>query len=308
MKKKRRLMMLIGFFVILLGLVALNYPYVSGRLNDIFAYKEIQGFAVQVEEMDTSEVDALLEKADAYNKALAGSGSLEGFKDFELIQDGAVLGSLEIPQIGVNMAVRYSTSNDVLNRGLGLVEDTSLPVGGPSTHSVISGHSGMASMKALTDLTSLQLNDIFFVHSFGRDMAYKVDQILVVLPWENEALAIESGEDYCTLLTCTPYGVNSHRLLVRGKRIADYDFSKPIEEVTTVEERLSTVEIVRRVFFYVSVVILVVMIVALIVEFTRKPKKKGNAKGKNSCNPDTQANVKSKTSGGITDEQKNISD
>lgn len=308
MKKKRRLMMLIGFFVILLGLVALNYPYVSGRLNDIFAYKEIQGFAVQVEEMDTSEIDALLEKADAYNKALAGAGNIEEFKDFELIQNGAVLGSLEIPQISVNMAVRYSTSNDVLNRGLGLVEDTSLPVGGPSTHAVISGHSGMASMKALTDLSSIQVNDVFFVHSFGRDMAYRVDQILVVLPWENEALAIEPGEDYCTLLTCTPYGVNSHRLLVRGKRIADYDFSKPIEEVVVVEERLSTVEIVRRVFFYVSIAILVVMIVALIVEFTKKPKKKTDQKGKSGINAETQTNDERMNTGGITDEQKNISD
>lgn len=286
MKKrtKKRLRLIVGFLIILFGLVALNYPYVSGLLNDVFSYKEIQGYVTEVKEKDTSEVDALLARANEYNKALAGQGDIEQFSDFELLQDGTLLGSVEIPTINVNLVVRFSTSNDVLNKGLGLVENTSLPVGGPSTHAVISGHSGMASMKVLTNLTSVKEGDIFFVRSFAdiaheRDgLAYQVDQILVVLPWENEELAIVPGEDYVTLLTCTPYGVNSHRLLVRGKRI-EYDFQHPAPEVVEAqEERLSDVELIRRIFFYVSIGILAIMLVVLIVEFVKKPKKKAPKK------------------------------
>lgn len=286
MKKrtKKRLRLIIGFLIILFGLTALNYPYVSGLLNDAFSYKEIQGYEMEVKEKDTSEVDALYARAEQYNQALSGQADIEQFNDFELLQDGAYLGTVEIPTINVNLVVRYSTSNEVLNKGLGLVEKSSIPIGGPSTHAVISGHSGMASMKVLTNLTSMKEGDIFFVRSFAdvaheRDgMAYQVDQILVVLPWENEELAIVPGEDYVTLLTCTPYGVNSHRLLVRGKRI-EYDFQHPAPEVVEQQtERLSDVEIIRRVFFYVSIGILVIMLIALVVEFVKKPKKKAPKK------------------------------
>lgn len=273
--KQKRIKLIVGFLIILIGLVVLNYPYVSGLINDTFAYKEIQGFEQEVKQIDNSERDTAIETANAYNKALAEAGDITPFKSFKYLQPNEQISTVEIPSIGVNMIVRYGTSNQVLDKGLGLVEDTSLPVGGPSTHAVISGHSGMASMKILTNLTSVKVGDVFFVHTLGIDMAYKVDQILVVEPWDNKDIAIVPGKDYVTLLTCTPYGVNSHRLLVRGERIADYDFSVPaVEQEVVVEERLSDVELMRRIIFYASIGIVGILLIVTIVEFFRKPKKK----------------------------------
>lgn len=298
--KSRRIKLIIGFFIILIGLVLLNYPYLSGLLNDVFAYKEVQGYEMEVKEMDTSERDAKISTARLYNEALAGNGNPESFKDFSLLQDGAVIGTVDIPQINAKLAVRYGTTNEVLDKGLGLIENSSIPIGGPSTHAVISGHSGMASMKALTNLTSVKIGDVFFVHTLDIDMAYKVDQILVVEPWDNSALAIEPEKDYVTLLTCTPYGVNSHRLLVRGVRI-EYDFSVPvIEQEVQVEERLSTVELTRRIIFYVSCVVLAIMVIALIVGMIVPPKKK--KKKKAAANPKP---LKELNEGGLKDDEIN---
>lgn len=263
-KKKRLLTGIIGFLIITLGLVALNYPYMSGVLNQVFAYKEAEVYMQEIQETDTHELDERIEMAHEYNTALATGKNLNKYKDFSLLQEGAMLGYVEIPQINIYMAVKYSVSNEVLKHGLGLVEDSSLPVGGESTHAVISGHTGMASKKILTDLTQMQEGDIFFLHIMGLDMAYQVDQIKVVEPWDASELQIVPEEDYVTLLTCTPYGVNSHRLLVRGTRI-EYDFTAPIEEVIPEETRISDVERTRMIIAYISAAVFIFLLIFVII-------------------------------------------
>lgn len=255
----------IVFVIILFGLVLLNYPYLSGVITDAFA---VQVGTKAVEEMaqdDDGKNAELLKRAEEYNAALAMGADLSEFADFELIQPGALLGYLEVPQIDVYMPVRYGTIPDVLDRNLGCVEETSLPVGGLNVHSSISGHTGMATKKMLTDLTAVQKGDVFFMHTLGRDLAYRVEQIDVVLPSEDELLAIVPGHDYMTLITCTPYGVNDHRLLVRGERI-EYDFTKPaVEQQVSTEKRLSDVQRTRIYIAIGSGIVLIGLLVYTII-------------------------------------------
>ena len=133
------------------------------------------------------------------------------------------MGYVEIPCLGISMPVFHDTSEDSMQRGAGHLYGTSLPVGGKNTHAVIAGHRGLPSMKAFTDLDQMKEGDIFILHMLQRELHYQVDRIETVLPSETEALGIKPGEDYVTLLTCTPYGINSHRLLVRGRRITSAD-------------------------------------------------------------------------------------
>ncbi len=272
MLKQEHVRRLISCLVITVGLLGLNYPFLAGVVNDLFAYRELQGYQTEIQNTDDAELAQTLETARAYNAALSSGGSLTEFEDFTLLQTDALLGYVEVPQIGVYMAVRYGTENEVLKQSCGLVEDSSLPVGGESTHAVISGHTGMASKKMLTDLTQMQTGDIFFLHALGQDLAYQVDQITVVEPWDVDELAIVKGEDYVTLLTCTPYGVNDHRLLVRGSRIV-YDFSTGPTEQQSSAMRYSTMERLRIGIAAVSGLIFVGMVIALLC--TGKQKKAG---------------------------------
>ena len=268
--------------IVTFGLLLLNYPLLSGIINDMFAIHGVQVYQQEVEKIDDTARKETLEALHAYNEELAkGNGSPVVVGAIEYVQPGALLGYLEVPSINVYMAVRYGTTSEVLERDLGLMEGTSLPVGGPSTHACISGHTGMASRKMLTDLTAVKEGDVFFFHILGEDLAYKVDQIDVVLPSEDELLAIVPDEDYMTLITCTPYGVNDHRLLVRGTRI-DYDFSAPASEQSEAlqtDRRLSGVERMRYIVAAVSLLILLALIV-FTIRGTIKDKKRREIKAK----------------------------
>ena len=234
-KTRRRI---IAFAIILCGVVMVNYPTLATFVNNFFAYREVGNYERQIDAMDQAQLDQEMETAQAYNRSLPMSfpadpfteqniNKFEGteFADFDMIQDGAVLGYIDIPKISIYQTIYYGTSKEVLDKGLGVVENSSLPVGGPGTHSVISAHSGLASRKLFTDLDKMEEGDLFFVHVLDQHFAYQVNQIKVVLPENAEDLKIEQDHDYVTLLTCTPFGINDHRLLVRGERI-DYDFSQ----------------------------------------------------------------------------------
>ena len=275
----------VAFAIVFLGLILLNYPLLSSFINDAFS---VHGQAVYEEEVASLSDEERLAKLDAmrsYNNCLAVGGEVPKSELLsEIVSPGYLLGYLDVPSINVYMAVRYGTTADVLEKDLGLLEGSSLPVGGTSSHACISGHTGMASRKMLTDLTAVEKGDMFFFHVLGEDLAYQVDQIKVVLPSEDEALAIVPGEDYMTLITCTPYGVNSHRLLVRGTRV-DYDFSDGDgSNSLPITRRLSTVEMVRYGIGIVSVVIVIVMLVltirGTIQDKRRRENKLQNAKMK----------------------------
>lgn len=258
MSRKTRRWALFAFVAI--GLILLNYPLIAIWVNDAFAIRNDAALMVE----DDSGMDAeKLSAMRAYNAELAkGNKNPENIGVLDLLQPGALLGYLEVPTINVYMAVRYGTSTEVLEKDLGLLEGTSLPVGGVNSHACISGHTGMASKKMLTDLTAMEIGDIFFFHTFGLNLAYQVDEINVVLPSENDLLQIVPGEDLMTLITCTPYGVNSHRLLVRGKRLPNYDFSKSAaEQGGSVTRRLSDVERMRYIVALISLLLLILMLI-----------------------------------------------
>ncbi len=272
---------IIAILIILSGVLVFCYPTIASYVNDFFANRAVAEYTEKVSGYDEEELEKELAMAYAYNQSLpfaypadpfSGSqiSNFTGteFEDFDLVQDGAMIGYVEIPTIDVFLPVYYGTSEEVLDKSLGLVENTSLPVGGPGTHSVISGHSGMASRKLFTDLNQMEEGDLFFIHVLSQDFAYKVNQIKVVLPTETEDLMIEAEHDYITLLTCTPLGINDHRLLVRGERI-DYDFSSEEYKDISLQDQTD-----RRLLIAGAMVGIVVIIMVIILGAGKRKKRK----------------------------------
>ena len=187
----------------------------------------IQNYDETVHSMDTEKLDAAKEAARRYNQQLgnaldrdaAGEAEDTGTSYVDLIDVGESLGYITIPKIDVNLPIYEGTSDDVLLKGVGHLEGSSYPLGGESTHSVLTGHRGLAEAVLFTDLDKLQEGDKFYLHIMDEVLAYQVDQVKVVLPEETDDLTIVQGQDYCTLVTCTPYAINTHRMLVRGIRV-----------------------------------------------------------------------------------------
>ena len=221
---------LINIFLILAlvaGLSLLLYPTVSDYWNSLHASQAVASYDQAVKSMDEGKYDELLQRAGQYNLDLFLRGSLFALTDEERedynsqldIDGSGVMGYIEIPTIKVSLPIYHGTSDDVLQVAVGHLEWSSLPVGGESTHCVLSGHRGLPSAKLFTNLDQLDEGDLFVIRTLDEVLTYEVDRILIVLPSELQALAAEEGKDLCTLVTCTPYGVNSHRMLVRGHRV-----------------------------------------------------------------------------------------
>ena len=216
---KQRLPLLIIYLILVVGIGVMGYPVASNWLSVYTASVSIADYDKVVEEKDTSDLDAMMEEARRYNDALSGKGSKVSVAKYDdLLAATEAIGYLEIPKIGVYMPIYHGVSDEVLAKGIGHIEETSLPVGGESTHSVLSGHTGLPAAKILTELDKMEEEDLFYIHVLNQVLAYKVDQIKTVLPEETDDIQIIEGEDHVTLLTCTPYGINTHRLLVRGAR------------------------------------------------------------------------------------------
>lgn len=230
--------LVILLFVVALALIL--YPYVANYLFEHRTESTVNAIEAAVEKIgDSKRLEATL-AAKQYNLALASSrirltdpfaeeqlkGQAEEYNSLLCMTEDGVMGTIEIPAIKVSLPIYHGTEATVLEKGVGHLHGTSLPVGGSGTHAVLTGHTGLSNKKLFTDLTELVEGDIFLLNIMGEKLAYKVDQIKVVLPTELDDLYVTNGKDYCTLITCTPYGVNTHRLLVRGER-TDY------EEVTS---------------------------------------------------------------------------
>lgn len=203
------------FFV---GIASILYPSVSNLISLITAKTTIKSYNEDIQNMTEEDLSSLFQKANQFNIDL-----FNGKIDYEnakcLNRKDNVMCYLDIPCINVYLPVYYGTSKEVLEKGCGYLENTSLPVGGKNTHSVISGHTGLPSAEMLTNLDKAKLGDVFYIHISGEILAYKIDDIHAVRPDEVDYLRIVEGKDYLTLLTCTPYGINDKRLLVRGTRI-----------------------------------------------------------------------------------------
>lgn len=225
--------------IMLIGLAVFLYPSVSDWWNSMHASRAIAGYVDAVDELSEAEKDAMLEAARMYNDSLSEGVhfnlSDEEYAEYESILDvtgTGIMGYIQIPSIGVNLPVYHGVDEGILQIAAGHIPGSSFPVGGDGVHSVMSGHRGLPSAKLFSDLDKLDEGDVFTVTVLDETITYMVDQIRIVLPEETDELGIVNGKDYSTLVTCTPYGINSHRILMRGHRIAGLDgIAAPAEAV-----------------------------------------------------------------------------
>ena len=233
---KKHLSTIILILIFLVGLCLVLYPTVADYWNSLHQSRAIATYAEEVAHIDTEKYTAVWLAAVAYNQNLRKRDNIFLLSDTqkaqydELLNIGGngVMGYIEIPAIGVSLPVYHGTDEAVLQIAIGHLEWTSLPVGGESSHCVVSGHRGLPSAKLFTNLDQLQVGDTFLSRILDETLTYEVDQIKIVLPNETDDLLIQGGKDLCTLVTCTPYGVNSHRMLVRGHRVENAEIAKTI--------------------------------------------------------------------------------
>lgn len=276
MKKHLSTILLVVILVVGVGL--LLYPTVSDWWNSFHQSRAIASYTEELAALDTSEYDRLLEEAEAYNRELLEKSNPYAFSEEEdaayrkhlslRAEGGGVVGEILIPKINVDLPIYLGTDESILQIGVGHVEGSSLPVGGPSTHSVLSGHRGLPSARLFTDLNLVSEGDVFVLHILNETLTYEVDRILIVDPDDMKDLAVEEGEDYCTLVTCTPYGINSHRMLVRGHRIENQE-AEAILTITSGATRIDPVMVVP----FAALPLLLLLGVWLMVS-TRRGKKK----------------------------------
>lgn len=282
---KRRLPLVFIFLFLLVGVAIFMYPKVSNWLSLYTSRVEIGSYNNAVKEMDTSQLEALEKDANNYNEALAkkDTQALSVINYQALLTVTDAIGYVDIPKINIYLPIFHDMSDEVLQKGVGHMSGTSLPVGGKSTHAVLPAHTGLPSAELFTDLDQMELGDVFYIHVLGKVLAYKIDQIKVVLPEDDSDIQIVEGEDYVTLLTCTPYGINDHRLLVRGTRIPYEESSKEIAKTPPTQddaEEQLPVEVI--VTFAVLILAVVVIAIVLLILFLPVGKKRKNKEKKKS--------------------------
>ena len=274
MKKKNwsNIILIVVFFV---GLSVLLYPTVSDYWNSLHQSRAIATYSDAVEEMDTSDYERMWAEADAYNEKLYESGHGLGLaedekEEYESILDVSgtgIMSYIEIPSIKCSLPIYHGTDEAVLQIAVGHIEGSSLPVGGVNTHCVLSGHRGLPSAKLFSDLDKLEEGDLFMIRTLDQTLTYEVDQIRIVLPEEIDDLKIVEGEDLCTLVTCTPYGINTHRLLVRGHR-TEYVEKKVEEEQKEVQTKKTDIRLM--IAGGAGVLILLIIIIVIVIKRRRK--------------------------------------
>ena len=280
-KNKSTAILILVFFV---GLSLLLYPTISDYWNSFHSSKAIATYAAEVAKLDPISYDQIWEEARTYNKMLAEKRnkyilSEKEYAAYEKLLDitgRGIMAEIEIPSVRVDLPVYHGMDESVLQVAAGHLEWTSLPVGGESTHCVISAHRGLPSAKLFTNLDELAEGDVFLLRTLDELLTYEVDQILIVEPEDISALHIESGKDLCTLVTCTPYGINSHRLLVRGHRVETVEtlsWAKVTSDALQVEPIIVAP-------LLALVIIAVLLVVVGISDNYKKKERRGNKHGK----------------------------
>ena len=273
--KKEHISTIIIALIFLAGLGFLLYPTVSNLWNRAHQSRAIATYTKQVEKLDDSQNKEMLKAARKYNKSLLKKSdhwklSKKDKKKYESLLDVSgtgIMGYIEVPKIDCSLPIYHGTDEGALQIAIGHLEGSSLPVGGKSTHCVLSGHRGLPSARLFTDLDQMEEGDIFILNILGRKLAYEVDQIKVVLPEEMSDLEIEEGKDLCTLVTCTPYGINTHRLLVRGHR-TKYVEKKVEEEQKKVQTKKTDIRLM--IAGGTGVLILLIIIIVIVIKRRRK--------------------------------------
>lgn len=279
MKKNRGNSMTTLFLVLMLfaGLSLLLYPTVSNYWNSLHQSRAIAAYVEQVAQIDNETFDQLREQARAYNRTLVGKAyrydmtrqEREEYLGLLNVSENGIIGYIEIPDIHCELPIYHGTDANALQVGVGHIEGSSLPVGGESTHCAISGHRGLPSAKLFSDLDKLKVGDRFSLRVLDDTLTYEVDQVHTVLPEEMDELEIVEGEDYCTLVTCTPYGINTHRLLVRGHRVENSTDKEPAR-VATDETRT---EPLGKISILLPVLVFAILLMLLLVFLLPKRKK-----------------------------------
>ncbi len=219
----RRLITILSAIVCIVSLGAVIYPLISEHVIKCRQEEMIIAVEKQITAAPDEKLTAEYAAAEEYNRCLLSGGQLSPYSDLLNLSGDGIMGVLEIPKIDVTLPIYHGTDNTTLSKGIGHLYGTSLPVGGKGTHAALSGHSGMAGQRMLSDLDQLVIGDCFTLRVLGKNLTYQADQIKIVLPENVSDLAIDPEKDYVTLVTCTPYGVNTHRLLVRGVRVAEQE-------------------------------------------------------------------------------------
>ena len=270
-KDKTVIFLTLGFLV---GICILLYPAFSSYWNSKTQSRAITNYESVLENLKPEDYAAIFENAHAYNKALYETDfpltdypDVPGYNDTLCITGNDMIGYLKIDRIGVELPIYHGTSDSVLSRGVGHLQGSSLPVGGENTHSVMSAHRGLPSAKLFTDLDRMEIGDTFQIVVLDQVLTYQVDQIKVITPRELGDLQIVEGMDYCTLFTCTPYGINTHRLLVRGVRIETMK-EKPALYVSNEAFRIEPLLVTPA----VAAPMLLVLLIHLLVKYREPPK------------------------------------
>ena len=274
---KKHLVNLILFAIILVGMGLMAYPTFADWWNSFHQARAIQSYAKAVSNLDREEYDRIIAEAEEYNRRISETGVHWNMKEEEIreynrmlsIDDSGIMGYIDIPKINVRLPLYHGIEDRVLEVAIGHIAGTSLPVGGEGSHCVLSGHRGLPSARLFTDLDKIVEGDTWTLTVLDRTYTYECDQIRVVEPTDLSALAIEEGKDYCTLVTCTPYGINTHRLLVRGHRV-----DNPQGDVAVVADAMIIDSVYVAPFIAAPIILILVLIVLL---GNRKPKK--GAKG-----------------------------
>lgn len=267
--------------VFLLGLLVLLYPTLSDVYNKLRNQSLIVNYEDVVSNISDVDYSKMMADAKAYNDQHKVNVFVDAFNGEEYILShpydtllnpagNNIMGHIEIPKINVKLAIGHGTGTEILEKGVGHIEGTSLPIGGKGTHSVLSAHRGLPSAKLFTDLDEIDINDKFFIYILNEKLAYEVDQINVIEPTEVELLAIDENEDLVTLLTCTPYGVNSHRLLVRGHRIPY------VEDDVAIEASHHTIAERDKPVLILVIGLVLLFIIVLIMGIIKRRKEKEN--------------------------------
>ena len=278
-KHKTVILLTLGFLV---GICILLYPAFSDFWNSKTQSRAITNYESVLENLKPEDYTAIFEKANAYNQALYETNfpltdykQVPGYYDTLRVTDNDMIGYLKIDRIGVELPIYHGTTEKVLNKGVGHLEGSSLPVGGENTHSVMSAHRGLPSSKLFTDLDRVEKGDTFQIVVLDQVLTYQVDLIKVIEPTDISDLQIIEGGDYCTLFTCTPYGINTHRLLVRGIRIETIK-EKPVLYVSNEAFRIEPLLVTPA----VAAPMLFVLLIHLLVKYREPPKKNKEEGGK----------------------------
>ena len=288
-KRKNTIIIICFILVILLGAGAAAYPLIASINNEHTQSLVQTEYEEKLQQLDTSEIDAALAAAREYNKTISTvqiedvdkiKADLPPYEDLLNLANNGIMGYIMIPAINIDLPIYHGTTGAAMEKGAGHMEGTSLPVGGIGTHAVISAHSGMASAKLFTDLDKLKLGNMFFITVCNQKLAYEVDNIAVVEPTDIDLIRIDTQQDYVTLLTCTPYGVNTHRLLVRGHRVEMAE-----EAIAEVEEKAEPaastwIEKYEQGILIGVAIFLGLLLIALLVYFTKRLKQRKDEKEK----------------------------